>query len=207
MPQEEKPQNDMRWIKKYDNIIGTMKPELNSYNRDEYNYRYGTMDTENTCEAYRSAIIYIQLSPKINIKNIEQVLKTTSKHLYDSSQRKYGFYHMLFLNDAQGNLMHDGKPANSWQEAYTIIDKYFSQYATLNYQFSKVITQIFPRIDLYTRERYPSNEDLCVIITDAKGITYDGQFKDIIIKRCNKLVKIVSEDKMEVQVEHIRRID
>lgn len=208
MIQQDLDYNHAKWRLKYSSIINSRKPDVDTFDRNSYNYRYDTMGRESSgeCEAYRSAIFYIQLSPKINTKVIEMALKATHGHLYNSISQDYGAYHMLFLNDDKGKLMHCKKPQNNWTNASKICEEYITNYAKTNYKYSKTLSQLFPLIDIYSMDNYPSKIDLCVVICDNDGISLGQTFKDAILQRCNKLIRISSDNDEGISVERVIKI-
>lgn len=191
------------WRKKYSSIMKFRMPELNSFNSNSYNYRYDTLGREETCEAYRSAIFYIQLSPKIANEIVEMAFKATYEYLYNSVSGKYGAYHLLLLNDDEGQLMHEKRPVFDWLSATKLCRDYLEKYSDAHYQFSKVLTQVFPLTDLYSRERYPNHDDLCVIVHDGDGIKFDDNIRTRLIKCSNKLIRIVADKDEDILVEQI----
>lgn len=198
--------NNDKWRLQYQHIINNRKPLISSFDSNAYNYKYDTMGIESTYNAYRSAIIYLQLSPHINTEIIKIVFKTTKAHLTFGLGKQSPF-HVLFLNDEKGNLMHTGKPINDWRLAAKTAEKYLHDFSSANYIYSNKMSQIFPRIDFYAREVYPSRNDLCVLITDQRGVIVDEQIKNKILNKCNKFVKIVADNNTNIEVIRIRTLE
>lgn len=194
------------WFNRFKSYVSCRKPLLNSYNLNSYNYKYDMLGREATVEAYRSVIFYIQLSPNIDINRVEVMIKEVYKHLYNSASRSYGKYHIMFMNDNEGNLMHNGKPFSNWNDAIQAVIEFENKYSLSNYQYSKCLKMIFPFTGIYTRETYPSKKDLCILITDCDGITIDDDIKSRLISSCNKLISVEADIRKEGKTEWITRV-
>lgn len=155
------------------------------------------------CKEYRSAIFYVQLSPEINTKIIEMTLKATYSHPYNSVSEEYGVFHMLFLNDDMGILMLIKKSQNNWNYANEVCQEYSSNYLKANYQYLKTLSQLFQIIGLYSKDHYPSEYDLCIVISDNERISCGQKIKETVLQSCNKLIRISTANNDDILVERV----
>ena len=114
---------------------------------------------------------------------------------------------MLFLNKEDGKLLHPGKPCGGPSNALRVAKDYFTKYADTNSAYSKKLNYLFPPTDLYDRETYPSNEDLCILVMDEDGVELDDKIKHAAIKKPNRFIQIKVLPENNFQIERLREED
>jgi len=90
-----------------------------------------------------------------------------------------------------------------WRDASKVCSQFISDYSHTNYTYSKELSQIYPKIGRHLSTIYPNKYDLCVLITDMYGISLTDEVKKTILRKCNKLVRIVADNDADVLVEEI----
>lgn len=187
----------------YSSIIKNKLPQPNSYDSNTYNYRTGSMGRESSNTGYRSAIFYVQLSTKIAPVNLYGFLKKTEQYIINGYNSP-GIFHMFFLNDENGKLIHPKGHCTGHSNALRATNDYFNKYLASTDDYPKKLAQIFPASDLYPREKSVSKDDLCILITDEDGVTADEEVLHGIIRKANKLIHIKFLPENMYQVSRIR---
>lgn len=193
-------------IREYRRLISGRLPQPYKWDQNAYNYKYESMGRESSDNGYRSAIFYIQLSKKIDPEILNGFLRITERYLVnnDNSPAKFN---MLFLNNEDGKLLHRGKISLGWSKALKAASEFFAKYADTNSAYSKKLNCLFPPTDLYDRETYPSNEDLCVLVTDEDGVEIDDKIKHAALKKPNRFIQIKVLPEKMFEVDRLREED
>lgn len=176
-------------IREYRRLISGRLPQPYKWDQNAYDYRHESMGRESSDNGYRSAIFYIQLSKKIDPEILYGFLRTTERYLVSNYGSKAKF-NMLFLNSEAGKPLHRGKVCLGCSNALKTATEFFVKYADTNSGYSKKLNYLFPPTDLYDRETYPSNEDLCVLVSDEDGVELDEKIKHAAIKKPNRFIQI-----------------
>lgn len=176
-------------IREYKRLISGRLPQPYKWDQNAYDYRHESMGRESSDNGYRSAIFYIQLSKKIDPEILYGFLRATNHYMVNNYGSNAKF-NMLFLNKEDGKLLHPGKPCGGSFNALRAAKDYFAQYADTNSSYSKKLSNLFPPSDLYDRETYPSNVDLCVLVCDEDGVEFDEKIKFSAIKKPNRFIQI-----------------
>ena len=174
-------------LREYKRLISGRLPQPYKWDQNAYNYKYESMGRESSDNGYRSAIFYIQLSKKIDLETLYGFLRTTERYLVSNYGSKAKF-NMLFLNKEDGKLLHPGKPCGGPSNALRAAKDYFTKYAETNNGYSKKLNYLFPPTDLYDREKYPSKEDLCILVTDEDGVEIANDIKQAAITKPNRFI-------------------
>jgi hypothetical protein len=184
----------------YGSLIKNNKPQQPGFDPNAYNYRNEMMGRESSDRGYRSVIFYIPFSKKIEPEVLDQFFRKTEPHLASSGYSK-GRYHLFFLNDEQGKLIHPAGKCEGNLNATRATEDYFAKYADTNGKYAKKLTQLTPEDDGYASSRFPSKHDLCVLVTDEDGIDIDDDVKSGMVNRTNRLIhlKLLPENMFEVQ--------
>ncbi|GEM_PF-3499126 len=190
----------------YRSIIKSRLPQPCSRDANAYDYRTGSMGRESSEPAYRGAIFYVKLSPKIDPEVLRGFLKKTEYYMVDGRNSR-GRFHMLFLNDENGKFIHPKGPCIGRSNALRAARDYFDRYLDSTQGFEKKLTQVFPQIDLYSREKYPSKYDLCVLVTDEDGVEFDEDAARRIIRNSNKFVHIKALPENLFQIHKLQESD
>lgn len=163
------------------------------------------MGRDSSCMAYRSALFYVQLSPRIEPKIVEMALKATWSDLNNYVANKHGQYFLLFLNDEKGQLIYNKQPETDWSRAAKICGQFISDYSKSNYAYAKELSQLFPKNGPHRAIGHPGRDELCVLITDSDGVVLAGEVRNSILRKCNKLVRIVADKGADIYVEKVSR--
>lgn len=176
-------------IREYKRLISGRLPQPYKWDQNAYDYRHESMGRESSDNGYRSVIFYIQLSKKIDPEILYGFLRTTNHYLVNNYGSNAKF-NMLFLNSEAGIPLHRGKVCLGCSNALKTAMEFFVKYADTNSGYSNKLNYLFPSTDLYDRETYPSNEDLCVLVTDEDGVELDERIKHAAIKKPNRFIQI-----------------
>jgi hypothetical protein len=170
------------WESKLRGLISRRKNNITFDSSDGMNRRLGDqLGGEDEYRGFRSVIFYFQLSTKLDLKLIEKMV------LKIFSMTKSSFHNIklatLFFSDSDYNLIHPKGIVHSGRQVMTIMREYYPKYAAENESYSNILKHLFPPIDIYSREQYPSNKDLCIVFHDDRKIDFD----DKVLTRINAL--------------------
>lgn len=194
------PENDTAWVGKLISLIKYNVPILNARNDYAYNSRLGCLGREEEATAYRSAIFYLQLSPELDPGAIDLVLQAVHRYM----KKNVSLYHILYMNNEQGDLLYEKKPCQDWKEAGRLCRERLDELGESNHQYSGTLNKLFPLVDIYSHAQYPDKKDLCLIIHDD-GFSLPDEVRESMAGKCSKLISITARAGVPVTVEQLKK--
>lgn len=177
-------------LHEYRRLISSKLPQPRSWDSNAYDNRTGSMGRESSDPGYRSVIFYIQLSKKIVPEILREFFTTTERYLIDNYGSNAKF-HMMFLNKEDGKPLHPGKPCLGRSNAMTYTTGIFAQYAGTHSAYAKKLNALFPQTDLYETAKYPSKDDLCVLVTDEGDVELAEGIREEALRKPNRFIQIM----------------
>lgn len=187
-----------KWMSDLNRLVNRKKVSISSYNSDQYNYRVGdSMGCEDDYDGFTAVIFYFQLSSNIDIDNVKKVVLSIDRNVNRYRKTKLC---TLFLNNENYELIHPKNVVYNHNQVANVIDEYYLKYSIDNQGYSNKLYEIFPPISLYSRNRHPSSEDLCVIFHDDKGISIDDDIREKVLRLRRRFIFVNVSKNQEISV-------
>lgn len=146
-------------LNRYASTITFNDPNSIDYRLDEY------MGSESSYYGFRTAILYFQLSEKINLDAIMPILNVISPRFLKPHK---GHFATLFLNSQDGKLIYPYSTADNLKAVNFIVRDYYRKFAVSNESFSHDLNNLYP----------PTNhQDICILFCEEKGVSINADVK------------------------------
>lgn len=150
----------------------------------------GYMGGETEYSGFRAAILYLQLSSRIDLDIVHRAIYLLSRNMARTVDNR-GAYAMLFLNDEDFNPIQLPSMVRSVSAVNSIIHEYYSNYAIEYEKYSNILKQLFPRT---------SKEDLCVLFHNEQGVSIGSEIIPKVTRNKRNWISICAEKNKPVLV-------
>lgn len=187
-----------KWEKKLRSVLARKKQTLERYSENVINRRLGDYPGgDQEYQGFRTAILYMQLSPEIDTEIIKKTVTILKRFI---RSRRPNVYATLFLNNSEGKLMHPRSMLGSTRSVNDVIDEYYKKFAYSNQGYSDELNQLFPLIDPYSRKRYPSREDICLVFYGKQGLRINKKILNKVTRLQKRWIWIYTQKGDEVRL-------
>lgn len=171
------------WEYELSKLVNKRKKYISYNNPNPMNKSLGSqLGYEDGYEGFRSVIFYFQLSTVLDLELMEKMIKKVVVISNSGCPQNIKFS-ALFFSDIDYKLIYPQGVISNGSYIIKIIKEYYDKHASVNEGYSSYLKYLFPPIDLYSREHYPSDQDLCIVFHDSRKITVDEE----ILQRLNTL--------------------
>jgi hypothetical protein len=167
--------NEKGWRTDLFVLTRRLKVSLPISDSNRYNYKLDTLGAESEYAGFATVMIYLQLSPKINLLLVQRLINEIS-WLY--SKRSFSRFLLLFMNNPDGYPKYLYTKPTHKDHASRLVRKALQEMQPADSAASKQLTQLTPQDTQTFNQQLKKprrDKNLFVIIYDSDKITLSSE--------------------------------